>query len=174
MGRKGSDSGSTPFLLVCSAAIDVTLFLLSSMILLSTIITWLSVEFSGPLPHLLGFIIGILSFVCAIAFLLLIGLKQYRQTFGFISLILTVVTFLASIALLIPLLITFSSFCEDCTALEQTQDCVDTCIYECCFRDMSRPILIVLIASSLLATLSCLLGLVVSLSYLLSGHRKQY
>lgn len=174
MGRKGSGSGSTRFLLVCTATLNVALFLVSSMILLSTIITWLSVNFSGPLPHLLGFAIGVLSFADAVALLLLIGIKKHRQTLGFISLILTVITFLVSVALLIPLLVSFASFCEACTAVEQTQDCVDTCIYECCFRDLSRPILIVLIASSCLAAISCLLGIAVSLSYLLSGHRKQY
>ena len=53
-------------------------------------------------------------------------------------------------------------------------DCVESCFDECCFRDMSRPILIVFIAFSALALFSSILGILVSASYLLSGHKKQY
>ena len=175
MGVKGNNKGGpTPVALVCTATLTVAFYVVSSMVLLSTIITWISVEFSGPLPHLLGFAIGILSLIDAIALLLLIGLKNLRQTLGFISLILTVVTLLVSIALLIPFLISFANFCEDCTQEEQTMDCVNMCFGECCFRDMSRPILIVFIAFSALALFSSILGILVSASYLRSGHRKQY
>ena len=175
MGVKGNNkSGPIPVPLMCTATLTVAFYLISSMVLLSTIITWISVEFSGPLPHLLGFAVGILSLIDAIALLLLIGLKSLRQTLGFISLILTVVTLLVSIALLIPFLISFASFCEDCTQEEQTVDCVNSCFDECCFRDMSRPILIVFIAFSVLALFSSILGILVSASYLFSGHRKQY
>ena len=174
MGRAGNDGGATPLALVCIATLNVALFLVSSMVLLSTIITWLSIEFSGPLPHLLGFAIGILSLIDAVVLLLLMGLSNLRKTMGFLSLILTVVTLLASIALLIPFLIYFTNFCEDCTQEEQTQDCVDSCVYECCFKDMSRPILIVFIAFSALALFSSIVGVLVSVSYLCTGRRKQH
>ena len=174
MGRVGNERGATPLSLVCIAILNVALFLVSSMVLLSTIITWLSVKFSGPLPHLLGFAIGVLSLVDAVVLLLLIGLKNLRQTMGFLSLILTVVTLLTSIALLIPFLVYFTNFCEDCTQEEQTQDCVASCSFECCFKDMSRPILIVFIAFSGLALFSSIVGALVSVSYLCTGRRKQH
>ena len=175
MGVKGNDkSGSMSVARVCIAILTVAFYLISSMVLLSTIITWISVEFTGPLPHLLGFAIGILSLIDAVALLLLIGLKNMRQTLGFLSLILTVVTLLVLIALLIPFLISFANFCEDCTQEERTVDCVESCFDECCFRDMSRPILIVFVAFSALALFSSILGILVSASYLLSGHKKQY
>ena len=172
MGRKSNGRGSTPAALVCTATLTVAGYLISSMVLLSTIITWLSVDFSGPLPHLLAFVIGILSLIDAIFLLFLIGLN--KQSLGFLSLIVTVVTLLACIALLIPFLINFVNFCEDCTQEEETQDCVDSCFNECCFRDMSRPILIVFVAFSALALLSSIVGIVVSASYVFRGHRKQY
>lgn len=173
-GMGSTKGGSTPIALVCTATLTVGFYLISSMVLLSTIITWISVAFSGPLPHLLGFALGLLSLIDAIALLLLIGVKNLRQTLGFISLIVTVVTLLVSIALLIPFLISFANFCEDCTQEEQTIDCVDSCNDECCFRDMSRPILIVFLAFSALALFSSILGVLVSASYLCTGHRKQY
>ena len=174
MGRAGNERGPAPFALVCIATLNVALFLISSMVLLSTIITWLSIKFSGPLPHILGFAIGILSLIDAIVLLFLIGVRNLRQTMGFLSLISTVITLLASVALLIPFLIYFTNFCEDCTQEEQTQDCVDSCFYECCFRDMSRPILIVFIAFSALALFSSIVGVLVSVSYLCTGRRKQH
>lgn len=175
MGVKGNNkNGSPSAVLVCIATLTVAFYVISSMVLLSTIITWISVKFSGPLPHLLGFAVGILSLIDAVALLLLIGLKSLRQTLGFLTLILTVVTLLVSIALLIPFLISFVSFCEDCTQEEETMDCVNSCFGECCFRDMSRPILIVFIAFSALALFSSILGVFVSASYLWPRHRKQY
>ena len=173
MGLKGNQSGTTPATLVCAASLTVAFYLLSSMVLLSTAIAWLSVNFSGPLPHLLGFAVGVLSLLDAIVLLFLIGLKHLRQTLGFIFLILAVITLLVSIALLVPFIIAFVNFCEDCNETEQTQVCVDLCNNECCFRDMSRPILLVFITFSALALFSSLLGMLVSASYLWSGHRKQ-
>ena len=175
MGVKGNNKGGpTPLALVCTATLTVALYLVSSMVLLSTIIAWISVDFSGPLPHLLGFAVGILSLIDVIALLLLIGLKNLRQTLGFLTLILTVITLLVSIALLIPFLISFANFCEDCDLEEKTMDCVDLCYDECCFRDMSRLISIVFIAFSALALFSSILGVLVSVSYLRFSHRKQY
>lgn len=155
-----------PVLVVGLACIAAILFLLSSMFLLSSIITWLSLEFSGPLPHIVGFVIGILSLFDAFIAILMIGISHMRKSLGFIFMIMSVITLLTSIGLLVPYILSFTAFCNECNQIEQTSECVDTCSDECCFTDLSMPLAITFITCSCVALFSSLLGLSVSVPYI--------
>ncbi len=162
-----------PGLVVGLACITTILFLLAAMFLLSSIIIWLSIDFSGPLPHILGFVLGILSLLDALTAILMIGVSQMRKSLGFIFLIMSVVSLLASIALLVPYILSFTTFCNDCTEIELTQECVDACNDECCFMNYSMPLAIIFITCSGVTLLSSLLGFSVAVPYIwyaYTGH----
>ncbi len=155
-----------PGLVVGVACITAILFLLSAMFLLSSIIIWLSVEFSGPLPHILGFVVGILSLFDAFTAILMIGVSHMRKSLGFIFMIMSVITLLATVALLVPYILSFTAFCSDCDQTELTQECVEACNDECCFTNLSMPLAIIFIACSGVALLSSLLGFSVAVPYI--------
>lgn len=155
-----------PGLVVGVTCITGVLFLLSSMFLLSSIITWLSVEFSGPLPHILGFVLGMLSLLNAFISILLIGISHWSKTLGFVYLLACVVSLLASIGLLIPFILSFLSFCGDCTQTELTFECIQACNDECCFTNLSMPLAIIFIVFSAISLLSSLAGIAAAVPYI--------
>lgn len=162
-----------PAFVVGLACITTIAFLISAMFLLSSIIVWLSVDFSGPLPHILGFVIGVLSLLDAFTAILMMGFSQMRKSLGFIFMIMTVITVLASVALLVPYILSFTTFCSDCVEMELTQECVDACDDECCFKNFSMPLAIIFISCSGVTLVSSLLGFSVAVPYIwyaYTGH----
>ena len=155
-----------PVLVVVMACTTGVLFLLSSMFLLSSIIVWLSLEFSGPLPHILGFVVGVISLLDAFIAILMIGIPHLRKTLGFVFLIASVVSLFASIALLVPFILSFTTFCGDCTQMEHTLECVQACNDECCFTNLSLPLAIVFIVFTAITLLSSLAGIAVAVPYI--------
>ena len=71
-------------LVLIATSVLAVIYLLSSMVLLSSINAWLSVDFSGPLPLVLGFLLVIISLVDAVAAILLVGIARIRKTLGYI------------------------------------------------------------------------------------------
>ena len=156
-------------LLVTSIACLVAVsFLLCGMVLLSSIIVWLSVEFSGPIPHALGFILGLLSLLNCVLAILMIGLAKVRKAFAVVFVIANVLSLLASVALFIPWVILYSEFCEGCTEPEISPSCIQECSDEpeCCFRDTSRPLAVIFVVFSALCLLLSVVGVCVAVPYL--------
>ncbi len=118
---------------------------------------WLSVDFSGPLPHdiMLGFLLGILSLVDVVSAILI---ARIRKTLGYVFAAMCAVTLVASITLSIPWIIAYGSFCYDCTEQEQTLWYVEECDDECCFTVSSRPIAVIFIVFSVLTMLCGFIG----------------
>ena len=161
------------------ASLVSLLYLISAMVLLSSIIAWLSVDFSGPLPHALGFAVGVLSLLGALIGILMVGIPHLRRTFGFIFLATTVVTLFACIGLIVPFIISFASFCQDCDQEERTRECLNSCDDECCFTDVSMPLAIIFIAFTGTALFTSILGTIIAVPYIWyggqnTGSRKQH
>jgi len=159
-----------PRLVVCIACITAILFLLSSMCLLSSIIVWLSVDFTGPLPYILGFLVGVLSLFVSFIGILMIGVSHMRKILGYFFLLMSIVTLIASAAVLVPFILSFTTFCTECEQAEQTVECVQACDDECCFTYLSFPLAVTFIAVAGVAVLSSLLGITVSLPYIWFAH----
>lgn len=154
-----------PTLVVIIACLLSAIFLVSAMVLLSSIIVWISLEFSGPIPHALGFILGILSLINCILSIVMIGVTRIRRTLAFVFLITSAVSLLAGIALFIPWVLKYASFCEECG--EQTPDCVNTCLeVECCFTSTSRPLAIIFVVFSALVLLASIVGVTLAIPYM--------
>ena len=132
---------------------------------LSSIIAWISVDFSGPLPHAIGFVLGVLSLVNAIIMIIMIGgASRIRKILAFLLLITSAVTLLTSTVLFIMWITSFLNFCDNCLEPELTYSCVDACNDECCFRDISRPLALVFILFSALTVLCSLAGIGIAVS----------
>ena len=141
-------------------------YLICAMVLLSSIIAWISIHFSGPLPHVVCFVLGVLSLICAVSTILMLGVDQFKKIVTAVTLICNIVTLIASICLFVPLALMYNGFCENCTEPEQTQACIDACSDECCFIDSSRPLALVMVIFSALVMLAAVVGIVCSALYL--------
>ena len=141
-------------------------YLLCAMVLLSSIIAWISIDFSGPLPHITCFVLGVLSLITAISTILMMGMDQLQKAVTMVTMICNIVTLVAGICLFVPLVLAYGSFCEDCMEAEKTQACIDACQDECCFFDSSRPLALVMMVCSVLVILAAGVGVVCSALYL--------
>ncbi len=155
-----------PTAVVITTALLSVVFLLGSMVLLSAVIVWLSLNFSGPIPHALGFILGVLALVNSVLSILMVGVAKIRKVLAFVFLIASGISLLASIALLIPWAVEYASFCEECEEVEQTMSCLDACEDECCFRASSKPLAIIFVAFSALILAASLVGVIIAVPYL--------
>jgi len=155
-----------PILIVVFASTVAAFYLISAMVLLSSIIAWLSLEFSPLLPSALAFVIGLLSLLSSFLAILMVGISHLRRILGFVFLALTVVTLLASIGLLTPYAIQFQTFCNDCDQVEHTIQCVDNCNDECCFTEMSMPLALIFITFSAVSLLTSVAGIAVATAHL--------
>lgn len=144
----------------------ILVFLGCSMVLLSSTIAWLSVEFSGPIPHTLGFVLGIFSLINSILAIMMIGITNLRKMLGFVFMVSSATTLLASIALFVLWVMEYVEFCNTCSEPEQTMSCVDLCDDECCFKDTSQPLAILFVIFSALVLVSSLVGVIVAIPYI--------
>lgn len=163
-----------PVAVVVLASIVAGFYLISSMMLLSSIIAWLSLDFSSAvLPSALAFVIGFLSLVGSFLAILMVGISHLRRILGFVFLALTIITLLACIGLLTPYAIDFQTFCNDCSRLytEHTIQCVENCNDECCFTDMSMPLVLIFITFSAVSLLTSIVGIGVAVAHLFFTRR---
>lgn len=141
-------------------------YLICAMVLLSSIIAWISIHFSGPLPHVVCFILGLLSLTSAVSTILMLGVDQFRRVVTTVTLIFNAVTLVVGICLFVPLAVMYNGFCQDCTQPEQTQACINDCADECCFIDSGRPLLLVMVIFSVFVLLAAAVGIICSALYL--------
>ena len=128
----------------------VSLFhLLCAMGLFSSIIIWLSLEFSAALPSALAFVIGIPCLVCAVISILMFGIQERATLFTVFYIILGVFILIAGISILAPFIQFYThersdligDFCDDCEYLgKRTLACIENCHDECCFTNYSAPL----------------------------------
>lgn len=156
-----------PIAVIIVTCLIAAIFILNSMFLLSSIIAWISVEFSGPIPHALGFILGILSLINAILSILMVGVERIKKSVALVFISTCIITFLASIGLFVPWVISYASFCQECSEPQQTFTCINECNDECCFMDTSRPLAIIFIVFSALTLLCSIVGICVAVPFLL-------
>lgn len=163
-----SKMARVPTVVVIVACLMSAIFLLSAMVLLSCIIAWLSLEFSGPIPHALGFILGILALVNSVLSIVMIGVARIRRSLAFIFLITSAISLLAGIALFIPWMLVYATFCEECDETEQTIDCLnaESCPDECCFSQTSRPLALIFVVFSALVLLASIVGVTIAVPYM--------
>ena len=169
-----------PLPVVVLVGVVSTLYLICAMVLFSSIIAWISLEFSPSLAGPLAFIIGSLSLASAIVGILMEGVTHFRRTLGFIFLLLTVGLILTSVGLLVPFIVIYNGgdssligeICSNCEQLgERTQLCVDECNDECCFTDMSEPLAAVLITFTAISLLASVIGLGTAVAHLFFAFR---
>ena len=131
------------------------LYLICTMGLLSSIIIWLSLEFTPALPSTLAFIIGVPCLASAIVGILMFGIPRREALFTVIFILLAIFTILAGVSVMGPFINLYThersdligEFCDDCDYIgKKTVICVDACHDECCFTNYSAPLVRVFIA----------------------------
>ena len=156
------------------------IYLICSMVLLSSIIAWISLDFSPTLAGPLAFVTGTLSLAAAVVGILMEGVTRLRRGLGFLFLLLNVGTILTTIGLLVPFVLIYNGgssdfialFCDDCDQFgEKTQVCVDKCNDECCFTDMSEPLAVILTAFTGGSLLASVLGVGASVAHLVYAFK---
>ena len=140
--------------------------------LFSSIIIWISLEFTAALPSALAFVIGIPCLLCAVVFVLMFGIKERGVIFTVLYIILAVFIVIAAIAIMSPFIQFYNHersdligvFCEDCDHLgRRTQRCVDECHDECCFTNFSAPLSRAFIAFTAFALTSGLASVIIGI-----------
>ena len=173
-------SSKIPLPVVTLVVLVSTIYLICSMVLFSSIIAWISLEFSTSLAAPLAFIVGVLSLIAAIVGILMEGVARIRRCLGFTFLVLTVALILTTIGLLVPFVLIYNGgntsligeICGDCDDFgKRTQTCVDDCLDECCFTDMSEPLVILLGASTGLSLVASVIGLGTAIAHLFFAFR---
>ena len=168
-------SSKIPTVVIVLAGIIATIYLICSMTLLSSIIAWLSLEFSIELPCALSFVIGTLSLLGGILAILMVGISRLRRVLGLVFLIVAVIVVMAGVGLVVPFALTYlggderliGQICNDCNELGRaTQQCVDLCNDECCFVNMSEPLILVFVAATGTAVVNSIVGLAVGVVHL--------
>lgn len=160
-------------ILIAFGAVVAILHVLCAMGLFSSIIIWLSLQFTAALPSALAFIIGIPCLLCAIVSILMFGIKEKATLFTVLYIILGVFVLVAGVSIMSPFIQLYThersdligDFCTDCGHLgDHTMQCIDACHDECCFTNFSAPLsraFIAFTAISLIASLvSITLGII--------------
>lgn len=163
----------SPKIVVTIIAIVNIIFLICAMVLYSSIIAWLSLEFTAALPTAMAFIVGTLCLVTAVLGTIMFGGKDTRDLFTALFILFSVFVLLASIGLLPPFTSEFYSSsadhslgdtCKDCTELygnDAPIECVRDCNDECCFTDFSSPLVRLLFVFVIIALVGSVIGIIV-------------
>lgn len=147
-------------LLVTFGAVVSIFHLLCAMGLFSSIIIWLSLEFTAALPSALAFVIGIPCLICAIVYVVMFGIQERATIFTVLYIIIGVFILIAGIGIMSPFIQLYShqrsdligDFCEDCNHVgRKTLQCVQDCYDECCFTNYSAPLTRAFIAFTVVA-----------------------
>ena len=163
----------SPKVVVTIIAIVNIIYLICAMVLYSSIIAWLSLEFTAALPTAMAFIVGTLCLITAILGTIMFGGKDTRDLFTALFILFSVFVLLASIGLLPPFTSAFYSSssdhslgdtCNDCAELygnDAPMECVRDCNDECCFTDFSSPLVRLLFVFVIVALVVSFIGLIV-------------
>lgn len=158
--------------MVVLAIIIAIVYLLSSMALLSSIIAWISVDFSLELPCALSFAVGTLSLVASFLAVLMVEVARLKRTLGFLFLLVAVVVVMVGVGLVVPFVLSYldgderiiGRVCSECEDLGRaTPRCVELCNDECCFLNLSEPLILVFVAATGAAIVNSVLGLALGL-----------
>ena len=153
------------------------LHLICAMVLLSSIIIWLSLEFTAPLPSALAFVVGIPCLLCSVMAILMLGVRRHNSIFGTIFLILAVVIIIAGLSILIPFALDYNhdqldllgEICVDCSYVgNRTMMCQDSCLHECCFTQYSAPLTRIFLASTIVALAVSVVAILTGIAHLCS------
>ena len=168
----------SPTLIVTLVAIVNIIYLICAMMLYSCIIAWLSLEFTAALPAATAFIVGTLCLATALLGTIMFGGKETRDLFAALFILFSVFVLLASIGLLPPFTSEFYSSssntslgdtCKDCAELygnDAPVECVRDCNDECCFTDLSSPLVRLLFVFVIVALLVSFIGILVGAVHL--------
>lgn len=164
----------SPKIIVTLIAIVNIIYLICAMGLYSSIITWLSLEFTVALPAAMAFIIGTLCLATAVLGTIMFGGKETRDLFTALFILFSVFILLASIGLLPPFVAEFYSSssdhslggtCNDCPMLygnDAPMECVRDCNDECCYTNFSSPLVRLLFAFVIIALAVSFIGIIVA------------
>ena len=151
------------------------LHLVCAMVLFSSIIIWLSLEFTAPLPSALAFVVGIPCLLCSVMAILMLGVRRHNSIFGTIFLILAVVIIIAGVSILVPFALDYNhdqldllgEICVDCSYVgNRTIVCQDSCLDECCFTQYSAPLIRIFLASTIVALAVSLVAIFTGIAHL--------
>ena len=169
-----------PLPIIVLVGVVSTLYLICSMILFSTIIVWISLDFSPNLAGPLAFIVGSLSLISAIIGILMVGISRLKKSLGIVFFLLTLGLILITVGLTILFMMLYDGgnadvigkMCEECEQFgKRTQVCVDHCNDECCFTNYSEPLAFILIALTGLSLLTSVVGLGTAVAHLSFAFR---
>ena len=162
----------SPKLVVTLIAIVDIIYLVCAMVLYSSIIAWLSLEFTAALPTAMAFIVGTLCLATAVLGTIMFGGKETRDLFSALFVLFSVFVLLASIGLLPPFASEFYSTsaasslgdtCNGCTELygnDAPAQCIDECNDECCFTDLSSSLVRLLFVFVIVALVVSFIGII--------------
>ena len=149
--------------------------LVCAMVLFSSIIVWLSLEFTAPLPSALAFVVGIPCLLSSVTAILMLGVRRHNSIFGTIFLILAVVIIIAGVSILVPFTLDYNhdqldllgDICIDCGYVgNQTMTCKDSCLDECCFTQYSAPLTRIFLLSTLIALAVSIIAIITGIAHL--------
>ena len=161
-------SSKIPLPVIVLVALVSTIYLICAMVLFSSTVAWISLDFGTSLVAPLAIVTGVFSLAAAVVGILMEGVSRIRRCLGFMFLVLTVALILVSIGFLVPFILLYNGgnssligeLCVDCDRFGQrTQTCVDDCDDECCFTQLSEPLAVVFIASAGVSLLASVVGL---------------
>ena len=174
---------SVAYKIMVAVGAVVSLFhLLCAMGLFSTIIIWLSLEFTAGLPSALALIVGIPCLVSTISFVLMIGIKEKGVILSIPYIVVGVFIIVTGISLMTPFIELYShenpdligDFCSDCDHVgAHTLQCVTLCNDECCFTNFSAPLSRALISFSAVAIGASLASVIIGILNLIYNFKYQ-
>lgn len=163
-------------ILIAVGAVVSVFHVVCAMGLFSSIIIWLSLQFTAALPAAMAFVIGIPCLACVIASILMFGIKEKATIFTVVYIILGVFVVVAGISIMSPFIQLYThersdligDFCSDCNHLgAHTLQCVDGCHDECCFTNFSAPLSRAFIAFTAISLVASIASIVVGILNLL-------
>lgn len=169
-------------IMVAMGAVVSLFHLLCAMGLFSTIIIWLSLEFTPGLPSALAFVVGIPCLASTLAFVLMVGIKERAVILTIPYIVLGIFIIATGISLMTPFIELYShedpdligEFCSDCNHVgAHTVQCVTNCNDECCFTNFSAPLSRALISFSAIAILASLISVVIGVLNLIYNLKYQ-
>jgi hypothetical protein len=140
--------------------------------LLSSIIIWLSLEFTPALPAALAFVIGIPCLACALVYILMFGIQERAVIFTVIYITIGIFLVVAGVSIMGPFIQLYTheqsdligEFCTDCSHTgRKTLQCVQECHDECCFTNYSAPLSRAFVAFTAIALISSIANIVIGI-----------
>lgn len=151
------------------------IYVVCALILISSIIAWLSLQFSVDLPSALCFTAGALCLVTCIASVLLLTPQNPKLFCKVVYPLASLATAAATFGLLVAFSLRYAPGSEEqvCSLCQQrgmaTAECVSSCDDECCFTPISEPLIDVIIATASCVVLNSLFAFLFGTVYILKS-----